>query len=311
MSLRSLPKRLVARVLGDPISRKRLVALIVGLVLVLGIGLAGLVYLTRDSGSGGTRASNGQGQGEPGQGSQGQGQGGPSTTLTPEEAADENTLTVVVPDELGDIAGRLTSKYRELNPDITTQVITGTSAEVLDRVRAGEAGDLYIEDAGILQRLGPRRYEGELREFGFNLFRILTAKGNPKGIADLNVFAADTQVVSGMCAVEVACGFLGATILDKADVVATPDVVLPSDTELAAQVAAGELDAALVRRTAARTRFKVTSAVPLPPEINQRTDYQMAQLTNTPVVNAFVEFVETNEAARQILRNRGYLPIQP
>jgi len=229
-----------------------------------------------------------------------------SADETPPVADDESTVTILVPNELATVVGALASEFGGLNPDVNVQLVTGESGDLIQRVKSGEEASIYIDDASVVDRLEEGSYQGEPGSFGSDLFRILVAKGNPKGVSGLGVFGNDPGTTSGMCAVEVPCGLLTAGILERGGVPGAPDRLLPSDLQLAELVAAGELDAAIVLRSAARTRFGQTAAVRIPPEHNQRIDYQIVQLRDASAASAFVDFVQNHEGARRMLTNRGY-----
>jgi ABC-type molybdate transport system substrate-binding protein len=84
-------------------------------------------------------------------------------------------------------------------------------------------------------------------------------------------------------------------------------VLSPSGPELLEAILRGTADAGLVFRTDARGRLRRISNVRTPPQSAVVIDYQMLLMTDSDPARAFVDWVQTSESARQVLRARGLL----
>ncbi len=148
----------------------------------------------------------------------------------------------------------------------------------------------------------------EATPFGRNLAVIVTPAGNPEGIEDLTAFAADSGLNVAACGDSTQFGNLAALTLANAGVEAADDVASSEENceqEALEQVAAGDLDAALVFRSGVEVPDG-TEVVEVPEESNTVIEVSYV-LGEGEDAAAFGEFVESDEG-QQILEENGYLP---
>jgi molybdate transport system substrate-binding protein len=172
---------------------------------------------------------------------------------------------------------------------LATQINQGAPADVF--ASASPATMKTVTDAG--------NGDGEPVVFVRNQLIIAVAKGNPKGIAGLaDLKRSDLKVA--LCAEQVPCGAAAKKALDAAGVVLTP-VTLEQDVKAAlSKVKLGEVDAALVYRTDARSAASDVDGIEFPESAGAINDYPIVVLRNAPnraTATAFVAYVRTQGVA--------------
>ncbi|WP_189329729.1 molybdate ABC transporter substrate-binding protein [Actinoplanes ianthinogenes] len=163
---------------------------------------------------------------------------------------------------------------------LATQITQGAPADVF--ASAASKNMATIGDAAVTPTM-----------FVKNQLVIATAKGNPKqitGVADLT----EPGLKVALCAAEVPCGAAAGTALDAAGVKLTP-VTLEQDVKAAlSKVKLGEVDAALVYRTDARTASADVDTVEFPESAKAINEYPIAVLkgaANPTGARQFVDYV--------------------
>jgi ABC-type molybdate transport system substrate-binding protein len=142
---------------------------------------------------------------------------------------------------------------------------------------------------------------------GRNLAIIAVPVGNPAQVTGVDAFAPDSGLETMICGASSPAGNLAATVLSLGGVAADPARIGEGcDTDAAARVARGELDAALVFRgdTPIPQRVEVIS---IPDDQNLVLDVEYAPATADPSTDSFQGFLES-DAATQILSQHGFLP---
>ena len=123
--------------------------------------------------------------------------------------------------------------------------------------------------------------EGTPVVFVKNQLVIAVPKGNPKGIAGLSDLTKPGLKVA-LCAEQVPCGAAAKKALDAANVTLTP-VTLEQDVKAAlAKVKLGEVDAALVYRTDAKSAASDVDGIEFPESAGAINDYPIVVLKNAP-----------------------------
>jgi len=282
---------------GIPTGRRRAVVLVVATLVVLGVIVLAVGAAISDS-SDDANPARGPGTTRP----------PPSTRPAGEPPPDPNTtVSVFAPLEMRQVLEQLTAVFTEANPDLSVEPLLGVSSDLLERVQTGEESGIYIDEASVVARVGERRVQGEPSFFGRNLLQLVVQRGNPKKIRGLAVFGAQPATTSGVCSEEVPCGVVGEQVLQAGGVVAVPDRVGVDGRELAAQVATGQVDAALLFRSDARFRLRKVQAIPFPEE-NVVVEYQRVRFGQGAAADQFAEFLESEQAQR-ILQQRGFLAL--
>ena len=227
----------------------------------------------------------------------------PSTRQT--AAGGQGPAVVYVSDDLYPATLELVARFLEDNPRSKIELHQAPGLGALADVQKDKKATLFIDDQKVIAQMAhkpPRSFP-----FGNDLLLIVAAKGNPKGIDSLLTFA-DQANRTGMCAPEIRCGADARNLLAAHSVTAVPDVVSPDPKALVDDVFAGRLDAALVYRSQARTKFLRVSGLPAaaPDDPNSTVDYEMAVLTPNTTTAQFVQFVRNSPDATRILQRRGF-----
>jgi len=278
---------------GIPTGRRRAVVLVVAALVVLGVIALAVGAAISDSSDDANPA--GPGSTRP----------PPSTRPAGEPPPDPNTtVSVFAPLEMRQVLEQLTSAFTEANPGISVEPLLGVSSDLLERVQSGEESGVYIDEQSVVARLGGGRAQGDPIPFGTNFLQLVVKRGNPKRIQGLSVFGAQPATTSAVCSEEVPCGALGQQVLEGGGVVAVPDRVGVDGRELVAQVAAGDIDAALLFRSDIRFRLRKIQPVAFPEE-TVTVEYTLVRFGPGAAADQFAEFVQS-EQAQTILAQRGF-----
>jgi molybdate transport system substrate-binding protein len=218
-------------------------------------------------------------------------------------------VTVLAAASLTESFTALGTEFEERNPRADVTFSFGGSSGLAQQVIAGAPADVFaaaspatmktVTDAGDAT--------GTPATFARNQLVIAVAKGNPKGLTSLDALTkADVKVA--LCAPQVPCGAAAEKALGTAAVKLTP-VTLEQDVKAAlAKVKLGEVDAALVYRTDAKSAAADVDGVEFPESAGAINDYPIVALKDAPNpagAAAFVAFVQTPEAQR-ILTDAGF-----
>lgn len=179
---------------------------------------------------------------------------------------------------------------------LATQINQGAPADVF--ASAAPANMKTVTDAG--------NGDGNPTTFVRNQLVIAVPKGNPKGVTGLaDLTKPDAKVA--LCAEQVPCGAAAKKALDAAGVKLTP-VTLEQDVKGAlSKVKLGEVDAALVYRTDAKTAADV-DGIEFPESAAAINDYPIIVLKNAankPAAQAFVNYV-LSDTGRGVLTAAGF-----
>ena len=140
-----------------------------------------------------------------------------------------------------------------------------------------------------------------------NQLVIAVAKGNPKGIKGLADLTRPDLLVA-LCAAQVPCGAAAKTALAAATLTLTP-ATLEQDVKAAlAKLKLGEVDAALVYRTDARSEASDVDSVEFPESAGAINNYPIVVLKNAPNkpgAAALLAYVRSDQA-RAVLTQAGF-----
>lgn len=180
---------------------------------------------------------------------------------------------------------------------LATQINQGAPADVF--AAAAPANMKTVSDAGGL--------DGSARVFVRNQLVIAVAKGNPKHIKGLSDLTSPDVKVA-LCAEQVPCGAAARTALGAANVSLTP-VTFEQDVKAAlSKVKLGEVDAALVYRTDARSASSDVDGVEFAESARAVNDYPiglLARAANKPAGQAFIDYV-VSDPGIAVLTNLGF-----
>ena len=161
-----------------------------------------------------------------------------------------------------------------------TPVIAGSSTLVAQLAAGAGADVLITANATTMQRaVSEGSVRGEPVLIANNTLVLATPAGNPGGVTGLADLARSDLLI-GLCAVEVPCGALAAQALDDAQVTPSADTLERNVRALAAKISLGELDAGLVYATDARMAGLAT--VDAPELRNHLNGYYIASVSAEP-----------------------------
>ncbi len=202
-------------------------------------------------------------------------------------------------------AASLTEAFDDLVPAAHARYSFAGSQQLVAQVTAGAPADVVATaDAGSMAQLVQAGLVDPPRDFARNRLAIAVEPGNPRrvqGLADLarpdlKVVLADPSVPAGRYARQ---------ILDRAGVTVRP-ISLELDVKaVAAKVAAGEADAAIVYATDVGR----AGSVAIPDDANVVATYPVAVVkatTHRAEAQAFVDRL-LGPAGRAVLAARGFL----
>ncbi|MEZ5181029.1 MAG: substrate-binding domain-containing protein [Acidimicrobiales bacterium] len=146
---------------------------------------------------------------------------------------------------------------------------------------------------------------GSPEPLGRNLFVIAVPEGNPKQVAGLDAFAADSGLKVLACGPQSAYGNFAQLVLDDAGTTYDPKILAPTCSKKAVKrIGKGTVDAALVLRTAVRPTVQT---VPVPDDVNIKVEISIVQVGEGDGPSALMTYAGS-EAGQSILTDRGFLP---
>ena len=174
-----------------------------------------------------------------------------------------------------------------------TPVIAGSSTLVAQLAAGAGADVLITANATTMQRaVSEGSVRGEPVLIATNTLVLATPAGNPGGVTGLADLARSDLLI-GLCAVEVPCGTLARTALKEARIVPSVDTLEPNVRALTTKLSLGELDAGLVYSTdAAMAGLPTVDAPELHLHLNR---YYIASVSAEPppsvqaVIDAFTD----------------------
>ena len=190
-----------------------------------------------------------------------------------------------------------------------TAVMAGSST-LAAQLAAGAGADVLITaNAATMDRAtSDGSVQGEPIVIATNDLVLATAAGNPGGVAALADLARSDLLV-GLCAVEVPCGALARQALDDAGLAPSVDTLEPNGRALVAKLSLGELDAGLVYRTdAAMAGLPTIDAPELHGHVNR---YYIASVSADPkpaVREVIDAFTSPGGAGTEALHQQGFGP---
>lgn len=222
----------------------------------------------------------------------------------------DDGLTIVTVDQLGEVVEALTGAFERAHPESNLNVRLfkprALASLAGDAQRPGEVfvvADNWLK--GMRDRAGPATLTA--RPFGRHLWVIAVPKGNPAGVTELSAFDQAAGLRTRVCGPRNRFGNWAALLIARAGVSADPSTIgVDCDEEAVAQVAQGERDAALVRRNALADTAGVDT-VEIPDDANIIIGLSTVTVNPGPASIELAEYLETGEA--QLIRTlHGYLP---
>ena len=213
-------------------------------------------------------------------------------------------------------AASLTESFTQIGKDFEatypgTKVIFsyGGSSTLATQINNGAPADVFASASptNMKQVTDAGSGDGTPTVFVRNQLVIAVPQGNPHGIKTLADLAKPGLKVA-LCAEQVPCGAAAKTALAAGSVTLTP-VTLEADVKAAlSKVKLGEVDAALIYRTDARTAAPTVEGIEFPESAKAINDYPIIVLkdaVNKSAAQAFVAYVQSDKGMA-VLTGAGF-----
>ena len=217
----------------------------------------------------------------------------------------DRTIVVGAASSLSDVLPDIAAAYQEAGGAADVSLVFSGSQLLAAQAIEGAPFDLLITaDQRTMERISDVRKlpAGPFRLIGNDL-TIVVSSGNPRGIqspADLE----DPDLIVALADSDVPVGAYTAQALARAGVAIEPDSREPSARAVLARVQQGEADAGIVYVTDVRSANDVEGVTGLP---RVGADYYAARLADPPDAEAFLTFVQGEQAAA-LLADAGFTP---
>jgi molybdate transport system substrate-binding protein len=219
------------------------------------------------------------------------------------------TVTVFAAASLTESFTRIGKDFEAANPGSKVTFNFAGSSALANQINQGAPADVFASAAPANMKTvtDAGNSDGTPTTFVRNQLVIAVAKGNPKaikGLADL----AKPGVKVALCAVQAPCGAAAKKVLDAAHVTLIP-VTLEQDVKAAlSKLRLGEVDAALVYRTDAKTAVSDVDGVEFSESAGAINDYPIVMLNkaaNKAGAQAFVAYVRSDQG-KAVLIQAGF-----
>lgn len=220
-------------------------------------------------------------------------------------------VTVLAAASLTDVFTELGGRF-EAEHDAGITFSFGSSTDLAEQAAEGAPGDvLATADTTSMDIAEEAGVTGEVSDLASNELVLVTAPGNPLGIATLDDLEGTSWV---RCADEVPCGRLAVDVLDAAGVTAAPDSLEEDARTTLDKVTSGEVDAGLVYATDAVAAGSSVSTVEVPEAAGAVTTYAVTTLDqgeDDDLAQAWVDLLLSDQG-RRVLEQAGFaLPDAP
>jgi molybdate transport system substrate-binding protein len=239
--------------------------------------------------------------------------GNSSPASTPAAGKSSSTvtgkITVLAAASLTETFDRIGKDFEAANPGTTVTFSYAGSSALAQQITSGAPADVFASASPATMKTVTDAGDaiGTPAVFVKNQLVIAVPKDNPKGVKGLSDLTRPGVKVAE-CAKEVPCGAAAVTALAAANVKLTP-VTLEQDVKSAlSKVKLGEVDAALVYRTDARSDTADVDGIEFPESAEAINNYPIAALKGAPNPSgaaAFVAFVQT-PAEIKVLTDAGF-----
>ncbi len=237
----------------------------------------------------------------------------PSTAASPAPASSEpalsGTLNVYAAASLTKTFTAIGEEFMAQHPGVKVEFVFAGSSDLVAQLDAGAPGDVFAsaDERNMTKATDAGLIDGAPSPFVTNNLTIVTAPGNPHGIAGLADLAnPDLKIV--VCAPQVPCGGATQKVAELAGVTLAPVSEETSVTNVLGKVTAGEADAGLVYRTDAKGAGDGVTAVDFPEADEVTNVYPIGPLKaaqNPEAAQAFIDMV-LGEEGQKILNDAGF-----
>lgn len=218
-------------------------------------------------------------------------------------------LTVFAAASLKSTFTELGARFERDHPGTQVMFNFAGSTDLVSQITEGAPADVFASaDTPTMTRaVDDGAVAGEPAVFATNTLTIVTAPGNPRGIASFEDLADDgVQLV--VCAPRVPCGSATEKVEAATGVTLAPVSEESAVTDVLGKVTSGQADAGLVYVTDAATAGDAVTAVAFPEAADAANSYPIAALaesTNPAAASAFVALV-TGPQGRDVLAAAGF-----
>lgn len=218
-------------------------------------------------------------------------------------------ITVFAASSLRSVFGTLAGQLGQAHPGTTVNFSFAGSSDLVAQLTQGAPADVFApaDDKNMGKAVDAGLVTGDPTTFAANTLTIVTAPGNPKGIASFADLATPGLSVV-VCAPAVPCGSATRTIEARAGVALHPVSEESAVADVLGKVVSGQADAGLVYVTDAKSAGDKVTGVPFPESAEAVNSYPIAVLAeaqNPTVAQLFVDLV-TSPDGRRALAEAGF-----
>ena len=200
----------------------------------------------------------------------------------------------------------LAARFEADQPGVTVRLSFGGSSALAAQIADGAPADVFASaSVQVMDGVVATGDAGTQIVFARNTLAIAVPPGNPGRVAapaDL----ARPEVTVALCQVEVPCGALARTVLERAGVTVRAVSEEPDVKAALAKVRLGEVDAALVYATDVRSAGAAVAGVEIPGDVNATTDYPITVLKASDHAALAADFVGSVTSAEGAAVLTGY-----
>lgn len=215
-------------------------------------------------------------------------------------------VTVFAAASLTESFSRIGRDFEAANPGVRVTFSFAGSSALATQISQGAPADVFASAALTNMKTVTDAGDGTPTTFVRNQLVIAVPKGNPGGVSGLTDLTKP-DAKAALCAEQVPCGAAAKMVLDLAGVKLSP-VTLEQDVKAAlSKVRLGEVDAALVYRTDAKTAADV-DGIEFPESAGATNDYPIIVLkraAHKTAARAFVDHV-LSDAGKSVLVAAGF-----
>ena len=224
------------------------------------------------------------------------------------DPSDDAPVLVLAAASLTDAFTTMEAEFEAENPGVDVEVSFGGSSSLQVQVEEGAPADVVaLADAVPMDALVDRGLVDAPQVFASNSLVLVTPADNPGDVDSIDDLA-DPGLLVGVCAPQVPCGAYAREAFELAGVEASLDTEEPDVRSLAAKVAAGELDAALVYATDVDAFGDDLAIVALPDGVDVRAEYPIAVVSDPSRpddAGKFVDYV-LSPSGQAVLADAGF-----
>ena len=234
---------------------------------------------------------------------------GGSSAIATTSAGVTGTVTVFAAASLTESFTRIGKDFEAANPGVAVRFNFAGSSALATQIDQGAPADVFASAAPANMKTvtDAGNGAGTATTFVRNQLVIAVPKGNPKGFNALSQLT-NPGVKVAVCAEQVPCGAAAKKALTAAGVTVTP-VTQEQDVKAAlSKVKLGEVDAALVYRTDARSAAADVDGVEFAESATAINNYPIVALKNAPNpagAAAFVAYARSGPA-QAVLTGAGF-----